>query len=153
MYDNTKFKQAFEAWLSENVMLGFGEHYAGDLLDDFEKFLRKTHMMKRNPGRVVFGQQLAKHGFDKRKRMGLTYWSGLELKELPEKDALAPKRYARTKAADAERFAEQQRLKREAEFEASEEAQAARLAAFKRELEEETKENIEAVGDADATKH
>ena len=36
-YDNTKFEAAFTAWLDANVDIGFGEHYAGDLLDDLRQ--------------------------------------------------------------------------------------------------------------------
>lgn len=146
MYDNTKFEAAFKAWLESNVTLGFGEHYAGDLLNDFEDFLRKTKMLKRSPGRVVFGKELAKLDLDKRKRYGLTYWSGLELKNPPKKDALEPRRYARTQAAQEERWLEQERLRKLAEFDDSPEAEQARRAAFKRELAGETRENIVKVG-------
>lgn len=146
MYDNTKFEAAFAAWLEANVDIGYGEHYAGDLLDDFERFLAETKMLKRSPGRVVFGKELAKHDFDTRKRYGLTYWSGLSLKTPPRKDALAPKRYARTVEAQERRFQEIQVRQQEAEFDSSDEAQKARLAAFKAELKTETKENIEKVG-------
>lgn len=146
MYDNSKFEAAFAAWLEANVEIGFGEHYSGDILDDFEQFLSETKMMKRGPGRVVFGRQLAAQGFDKRKRYGLTYYSGLSLKNPPERDALAPKRYARTRAAEEARFIRQQRVQQSTEFDTSEEAEKARLAAFKRELASETRENIEKVG-------
>lgn len=147
MYDNTKFEAAFAAWLEANVEVGFGEHYAGDLLDDFEAFLAETKMLKRGPGRVVFGKELAKHDFENRKRYGLTYWSGLTLKNPPKKDALAPKRYARTREAQERRFQEIEAKRKEIEFDNSPEAQKARLAAFKAELKKETKENIQKVGE------
>ena len=146
MYDNTKMILAFEAWLDENVEIGYGEQYAGDLLDDFDDFLRKTKMLKRNPGRVAFGKLMNDKGFDKRKRMGLTYYFGLELKNKPEGDALAPKRYSRTLDAMEEQHKKRQQIKREAEFEESDEARKARIAAFKRELQEETAEKIRKVG-------
>ena len=81
VYDNTKFYAAYDAWLEQNVEQGFGEHYSGDLLDDFCEFCRETKMMKRSPGRVVFGQKLRESGFERRKLLGLTLWSGLELKK------------------------------------------------------------------------
>jgi len=146
MYDNTKFNEAFKAWLAANVIEGYGEHYSGDLLIDFEDFLRETKMLKRSPGRVVFGKALDAHGFDKRKRLGLTYYSGLELKNPPEQDALEPKRYRRTVAAQEKAFEEQQQLKKEAEFDESEEAKKARIAAFRHELNTETKDAVRSVG-------
>jgi hypothetical protein len=147
MYDNTKFEAAFAAWLEANVEVGYGEHYAGDLLDDFDRFLAETKMLKRNPGRVVFGRQLSTLDLEKRKRYGLTYWSGLTLKTPPKKDALAPKRYARTQEAQERRFREIEAKRKEIEFDNSPEAEQARLAAFKAELKTETKENIQKVGE------
>ena len=147
-YDNTKFIAAFNAWLKSNVTVGYGEHYVGDLLDDFESFLRKTKMLKRSPGRVAFGVQMKAHGdFESRKRLGLTYWSGLELNDPPATDALAPRRYARTVEAQNERAEKRHQLKQAADFEESPEAEEARVAAFKRELDTETPENIKKEGD------
>jgi hypothetical protein len=147
MYDNTKLEAAFAAWLEKNVTLGYGEHYAGDLLTDFESFLRETKMLKRSPGRVAFGKLLTKQGtFETRKRLGLTYWSGLELKNPPEGDALEPRRYRRTKEYQDEQAEKTRRIKEEAEFVESPEAEQARLSAFKAELETETPEAIRAVG-------
>ena len=91
VYDNTKFYAAFDAWLDQNVEQGFGEHYAGELLDDFCQFCKETKMMKRSPGRVLFGKRLAEKGFEKRKVLGLTHWSGLML--VNERVAVRPKRY------------------------------------------------------------
>ena len=106
VYDNTKFYAAFKAWIEQNVEVGFGEHYAGDLLDDFCEFCDETKMMKRSPGRVVFGQRLSEHGgFERRKHLGLTYWSGLKLKKAR---ILKPKRHAKT--VDEEVEDEQERL-------------------------------------------
>lgn len=151
MYDDTKLEAAFAAWLEANVELGYGEHYAGDLLDDFDKFLAETKMLKRNPGRVVFGKLLGTLDLDTRKRYGLTYWSGLTLKNPPKKDALEPKRYARTQEAQERRFKEIQARQKEAEFDSSPEAEKARLAAFRAELRSETRENIEKVGKENGT--
>lgn len=148
MYDNTKLEAAFAAWLEKSISLGYGEHYVGDLLADFEDFLRETKMLKRSPGVVAFGKLLAKPelDLDKRKRLGLTFWSGLELKDPPEQDALKPRRYARTTQAQDDRAEKQARIRREREFQTSEEAEQARLAAFKEELESETPEKIKGVG-------
>ena len=147
MYDDTKLEQAYNAWLDLNVEIGFGEHYAGDLLEDFCEFLAETKMLKRSPGRVVFGKYLGRSGFDKRKRMGLTYYSGLTLKNPPERDALEPKRHARTKESEVTAYDRRRRLKREAEYQGSDEERKARLAAFKAELEQETRERVESVGE------
>jgi hypothetical protein len=147
VYDNTKFEAAFDAWLDANVKVGFGEHYAGDLLNDFEQFLEETYMLKRSPGRVVFGHELARRKFESRKRMGLTYWSGLTLLMPPERDALEAKRYSRTKQAEIEEH--QKRLDHQAakDYEQSKEAEDDRLALFKAETESETRDRIEKVGE------
>jgi hypothetical protein len=109
-YDNTKFHAAFDAWLDQNTDVGFGEHYAGDLLDDFCSFLAETKMMKRSPGRVVFGRRLAEMGFDRRKSLGLTYWSGLSLKK-PR--STTPKRYKKTVTAETREASERESIKLE----------------------------------------
>ena len=104
-------------------------------------------MLKRSPGRVAFGKYLAGIGtLETRKRYGLTYWAGIELKNPPAKDALEPKRYRRTKEYQDEQAEKVRLLKEEAEFVESPEAEEARLSAFKAELETETPENIRAVG-------
>jgi hypothetical protein len=150
MYDNTKLDAAFAGWLRDNVKIGFGEHYSGDLLDDFESYLEANKLMKRGPGRVVFGKYLKNHGeFESRKRLGLTYWAGLKLLAPPKKDALEPRRYARTKAYEDERAEEVARLKAKAEFEASDEAYEGRLSGFKAELESETAERNREIGRED----
>lgn len=150
MYDNAKLEAAFQAWLDKNVEVGFGEHYAGDLLDDFDDFLRDTGRLKRSPGRVAFGRLLRLDGrFDTRKRMGLTYWSGLTLKNPPAKDALEPRRYRRTKDYEDEVAERARQIKAEADFEESPDAEEARLSAFKAELETETAENIREAGEHD----
>ena len=135
MYDNTKFNAAFDEWLKQNVKIGFGEHYAGDLLADFNEFIAETGMMKRSPGRVVFGRQLAEHGgFERRKVGGLTHWSGLTLKK-PR--ATIPVRYAstikreRTDRLDRKIIADREALRK------SPSARAERLKNFQKELEEE----------------
>lgn len=147
MYDNTKFEAAFKSWLETCVEIGFGEHYAGDLLNDFCDHCAKHGLLKRSPGRVVFGKELGKYDFDKRKRMGLTYWSGLRLLNPPEEDALAPKRYARTKDAEEEIYRQRKEIEAQEEYENSEETGAAKLAAFRAELEAERRETIEKVGE------
>jgi hypothetical protein len=147
MYDNTKLEAAFAEWLKNNVTVGFGEHYSGDLLADFDNFLRTSKMMKRSPGRVAFGKLLNSDGrFETRKRYGLTHWSGLELNTLPKADALEPRRYKRTKEAEDDRHLKVSKIREEAEFQESPKAEAARLAHFKAELETETPESIRKVG-------
>ena len=147
MYDNTKFEAAFIAWMAESVEIGFGEHYAGDLLDDFDRFCAENGLLKRSPGRVAFGKMLRLQGvFERRKRLGLTYWSGLKLLRPPKKDALEPKRYALTRAAQDELDRKRMEIKAQEEYETSGESEAARLAAFKAETERETRRNIEKVG-------
>jgi hypothetical protein len=80
VYDNTKFNAAFDQWLSSDcVTRGKGEHYAAELLADFNEFAQGNGLMKRSPGRVVFGRRLGQEGFEKRKLAGLTYWMGLKL--------------------------------------------------------------------------
>jgi len=150
MYDDTKFEAAFKAWMEANVEIGYGEHYAGDLLDDFDRFMRETKMMKSNPGRVRFGMELKKIEYlETRKRLGLTYWIGLSLKNPPERDALEPKRHYRTLRAQARKEKEIKAIQEAEEFDNSPEAEKARLAAFKRELKSETRENIAGVGKDD----
>lgn len=94
MYDNTKFEIAIKNWLKACCKKGFGEEYAGDLLDSFIKYCKRSKDMKRSPGRVVFGKELARLGFDRRKLAGLTYWSGLALRKAPKKTAV--RRYKKT---------------------------------------------------------
>lgn len=97
MYDNSKFEIAIKNWLKTCCKKGFGEEYAGDLLDSFIAHCKATKDMKRSPGRVVFGKELARLGFDRRKLAGLTYWSGLALRKAPKKTAV--RRYKKTEAA------------------------------------------------------
>jgi hypothetical protein len=133
-YDNTKFNIAFEQWLKENVDVGFGEHYAGDLLDDFDEFIEDSKLMKRSPGRVVFGRKLGEQGFDKRKIAGLTYWSGLKLKKAR---ITMPKRYEKSVEQAKKEQARREALILQDEFEQTPVAREERLRQFHRELEEE----------------
>lgn len=133
-YDNTKFHEAFDQWLTENVEVGFGEHYAGDLLDDFNEFIEDSKVMKRSPGRVVFGRRLGAKGFDKRKVAGLTYWSGLKLKK-PR--TTLPKRYEKSIEQAKKEQARREALILQDKFEQTDEAREERLREFHRELEEE----------------
>lgn len=149
-YDNEKFVIAFNLWVEENITLGFGDQYAGDLLDDFDNFLRKTKLMKSSPGRVAFGMMLATiEGLEKHKKLGLTFWRGIELVKKPERDALEPKRYQLSRKHQLKVAEERRKLLEEQEFEASDEAEAARIAAFKHELESETAERVRSVGEKD----
>ena len=134
VYDNTKFYAAFDEWLAQNVDVGFGEHYAGELLEDFCEFCRETGMMKRSPGRVVFGQHLAEKGFERRKLRGLTYWSGLALKT-PR--GVMPVRYASTLEAAREEVQEQEKIRLREQARKSPEERRKMLADFRRELDEE----------------
>lgn len=147
-YDNTKFDLAFDKWLEQNVSTGFGEHYAGELLEDFEEFLRETRMLKRSPGRVVFGRRLAHKGFEKRKKNGLTYWSGLELKHPRQVD---PLRFAQasTKERMKEAAFEREMVRRREELARSPDARAAELERFQSELDEEERRHRE-LEDAEA---
>ena len=143
VYDNTKLDLAFRAWMEQNVELGFGEIYSGDLLDDFCEFLDETKMLKRSPGRVVFGKYLDALGvLEKRKKVGLTYWSGLKLKK-PR--TMKPKRYQRT--IDAEQLEDQKRriLQLEKQMSTSPEARKERLEIFQDELASETEEQIRSI--------
>lgn len=141
VYDNTKLEAAFNAWLKANVAVGFGEHYAGDLLDDFCEFLAETGMLKRSPGRVVFGKELKRHGgFDRRKSGGLTYWAGLALKK-PR--ALSPKRYSKTVVADAEEAREREEIRLNEEADRSPEGRQALVDKFHKDMAEEDRKREE----------
>ena len=134
-YDNTKFHAAFDEWLNQNVDIGFGEHYAGDLLEDFREFLRETKMMKTDPGRVVFGRRLGEKGlFDKRKKAGLTYWTGLTLRK-PRK--MVPMRYAKTVEREEQERLDRKIIADREKMIKSPEARVERLRDFHKELEEE----------------
>lgn len=139
-YDNTKFYRAFDAWLASNVEQGFGEEYAGALLADFDDYLAETGLLKRSPGRVVFGRKLADAGFERRKVMGLTHWSGLTLKK-PRN--VQPTRYTKTIKRDKEIEVEREAIRREKMKAETPEARSKRLAAFHKELEEEEKKLLE----------
>lgn len=135
MYDNTKLDAAFAEWLKQNVTLGFGEHYAGDLLADFNDFIHETGMMKRSPGRVVFGRKLKEHGdLERFKRGGLTYWAGLSLKR-PR--VTKPVRYAPTIQREKRDELERKLIRDQEALRRSPKARAERLRDFHRELEEE----------------
>ena len=135
MYDNTKFHAAFDEWLKQNVEIGFGEHYAGDLLEDFREFLMETKMMKTDPGRVVFGRRLGEKGlFEKRKKAGLTYWTGLTLRK-PRKTV--PQRYAKTVQVEEQERLDRKIIKDREALRKSPEARVERLRDFHKELEEE----------------
>ena len=140
-YDNTKFEAAFTAWLDANVDIGFGEHYAGDLLDDFCEFLAESGMMKRSPGRVIFGKQLRLHGgFERRKALGLTYWSGLTLKK-PR--PTRPKRYGKTVVEEAEEAREREEIENSRLADRSPEGREAMLAKFHADMAEEDRKREE----------
>lgn len=134
VYDNTKFYAAFDAWLEQNVEVGFGEHYAGELLEDFCEFCRETKMMKRSPGRVLFGKRLAEKKFEKRKSLGLTYWSGLALRH-PRK--VKPLRYQKTVQASEEANKDRVLAERQDNLKKSPEGRKTALDGFYKEMEEE----------------
>jgi len=147
MYDDTKLKVAFDEWMKHRIKVGFGECYAGDLLDDFSEFLEVTGMLKSSPGRVVFGKYLVGTGkFERKKKLGLTYYIGLRLINPPERDALKPKRYARSWEVEYEAELQRQEAEMAEAFKETPEAEAARIAAFKAELETETRDKIAKVG-------
>lgn len=133
-YDNTKFYAAFDQWLDENVEVGFGEHYAGDLLADFKEFCEDAKLMKRSPGRVVFGKRLGERGFDRRKVAGLTYWSGLKLKKAR---ITQPKRYEKSIEQAKKEQARREAMILNDEFSKTPVAREERLREFHQELEEE----------------
>ena len=139
-YDNTKFHAAFDAWLDQNVELGFGEHYAGELLEDFKEFLDETKMMKRSPGRVAFGKRLGDKDFDKRKYLGLTYWSGLKLLK---KRVTQPNRYQKTIDEASQEALDRDLMQREAGLKASPEGRKNALDKFHEDLDEEEKRHQE----------
>jgi hypothetical protein len=139
-YDNTKFHAAFDAWIAQNVELGFGEHYAGELLEDFEEFLYETKMMKRGPGRVVFGKRLGEKGFDKRKYLGLTYWSGLKLLK---KRVVQPRRYQKTIDDANQEALDRDMMERHSGLNESPEDRKKSLDKFHKDLEEEEKRHQE----------
>lgn len=134
VYDNTKFHAAFDAWLDQNVEVGFGEHYGGDLLDDFCEFCRESGMMKRSPGRVVFGRRLREKGFDRRKSLGLTHWSGLALLK-PR--LTKPKRYKKTVDDEAEAIQERERIRLRDDFKKTPEGRKEFLDHFRDDMAEE----------------
>ncbi len=80
-YDNTKLNIAIDKWLKKNCAMQMGETYAGTLLDDFEEFCANKQLLKRSPGRVVFGKMLAERKLEKRRKNGLIFWSGIVLKK------------------------------------------------------------------------
>ena len=91
---NNKLRHAIYAWLHTRCIEGFGEVYCGDLLSDFVDFLKETRMLRGSPGRIVFGKELARLGFEKRKVAGLTFWAGIRLKNQSIEQATRPHQYA-----------------------------------------------------------
>jgi hypothetical protein len=142
VYDNTKFYAAFDAWMDQNVEVGYGDHYVGDLLADFCEFCEETKMMKRSPGRVVFGQRLNESGFDRRKKLGLTHWYGLKLLKAR---ITAPKRYQKVIDAETAEAEAREKRKRHVASKTSPEARKLQLDKFRAELleEEERQKGLE----------
>ena len=139
VYDNTVFEKTFKFWLITNCVVGYGQEYAGDLIDDFDEFLTETKAMKSNPGRVVFGKALANEGFERKRNVGLTYWTGLALKK-PRKTV--PKRYGKTIAKAIEEAADRAALMgRKPDVESPAE-RSERLAKFHAEIASETEEKL-----------
>lgn len=147
-YDNDKFHAAFDAWLEENVELGYGEHYAGELLEDFCSFLDSSKMMKRSPGRVVFGKRLKEKGFERRKSQGRTYWSGLKLKT-PR--TVAPTRYRTSIVEEAKEAALREFMELQERSQNSQTDRKKWLEHFRKEIEKDTPEYRRSVGDAEGT--
>lgn len=140
VYDNTKFYAAFDKWLEHNVEVGFGEHYAGELLEDFCEYCRETGMLKRSPGRVVFGQRMREKGFERRKVGGRAYWCGLSLKNPRE---VEPIHYAPTVQKFQDAALEQRLAAREEALQKSPDARQEALRDFQKELEEEERRLME----------
>jgi hypothetical protein len=134
VYDNTIFNAAFKAWIKANVDIGFGQEYAGDLLDDFCEYVAEMGMMKASPGRVVFGRALAGAGLEKRKSLGLTNWIGLKLKK-PR--ITRPKRYSKTLVEEATEAREREEIQTEIKRRKSPEGQQEALAEFHQKMAEE----------------
>ena len=111
-YDNTKFQAAMEAWLVARCDEGFGETYAGDLLEDFENWLVNTSALRSSPGHVVFGMELARLGFEKRRKMGLTFWGGVLLRNSPD---LSHWRWSKNMIKFAKKRLQERRVQRKME--------------------------------------
>ena len=111
IYDNTKFRAAIAAWMEARCFVSFGETYCGDLQDDFEDFCSEAGMMKRSPGRVVFGRELTRLGFEKCRKLGLTYWAGILLKTPPTESR--PRHYAKTMARREEEWEIREEIQKE----------------------------------------
>ena len=143
-YDNTKLDIAVQSWISRDCVESFGETYAGDLLQSFEKFCAETGAMNRSPGRVAFGKALGRRNYEKRKLCGLTYWNGILLEKPIE--MLQPRE--NSKSADTLRMeakrarAEKEKL-RQQEKEA---ARKARAAEVKRRMKAENKKHNLEIG-------
>lgn len=144
-YDNTKLKAAIKKWIAKHCTETFGETYSGDLLESFNQFCDKTGAMKRSPGRVVFGRMLAERGYEKRKLCGLTYWSGIIIKqkEAPVVVPRANKKSPNTKTVQhsLQKKAERDKIRDEKEAELKQ-----RAADVKKRMQAETKEKIQSAG-------
>lgn len=139
-YDNTKLNAAFTRWIDECCVLTLGGTYSGDLLDSFEDFCAKTGMLKRSPGRVAFGRELARLGLEKYKDTGMTHWAGIKLKNPPANSRfrLQAATITRMEREGKEREARQiaRRQTRQAEFDRQQTEQSALV---KERMEAETK--------------
>jgi hypothetical protein len=135
-YDNTKLNAAFARWIDECCVLTFGGTYSGDLLDNFDNFCAETSMLKRSPGRVAFGRELAGLDLEKYKYTGLTYWAGIKLKNPPVMSRY--RRHAATIASMEAAHEERQAIQKakQAEFDRQ---QAEHNARVKERMKAETK--------------
>ncbi len=146
VYDNTKLDAAFDAWLDANVDQGYGTHYAGDLLDDFDEFLMETKMLKRNPGRVVFGRKLGEAGFERRKYLGLTHYDGLTLKK-PR--ISTPKRYKKTVESEAQENADREDITRVDDRNKTPESRKKYIDDFHQKMQDEDTKRLQQEADSD----
>ena len=110
-YDNTKIRAAMNGWLAARCDVGFGATYVGDLLEDFENWLAETSALESSPGPVVFGKELLRLEFEKKRKLGLTYWAGMRLRKSPE---LSRGRWTYIMVKDARKRMQERRLRKEA---------------------------------------
>ena len=146
-YDNTKFNLAFAAWREANTEpCALDGTYGGNLMDDFCEFLSSTGMMKRSPGRVVFGQALRDAGFESYRSVGLTYWGGIALKK-PRPST--PRRYTKTlEQAELEAQA-RERLQREKLRLDNDQEREERRRCIQTEIESETEDRARQLEEAE----
>ena len=143
MYDNTKLNIAMKNWLKSSCKKGFGEESAADLFGSFCDHCRRTQDMKRDPGRVVFGQQLKAMGFERRKRSGIAHWSGLTLKKPPR--TKVPKHYKKTAYRIDKKIQDKSDLKDQRKQD-DKQSHDDKLAEFKQSIKGETAKSARDIG-------